>query len=188
MERRSPFAHPIYELAAGGAPTAFGETRASMLPTVDYAQLERQLRALVDGEPDALANCANFAALLAMEIPALNFAGLYFLRGEDLVLGPFIGKPACTRIRVGRGVCGQAFQRDESILVDDVNAFDDHIACDTASLSELVVPLRIGRRPIGVVDCDSPLAARFTQGDRVGLERIASALAECVNLTSLLDL
>ncbi len=152
---------------------------------VDYEQLERQLRALLEGEPDALANCANFAAFLAAEIPELNFAGLYLAKGGDLVLGPFIGKPSCTRIAVGRGVCGKAFAADSSILVDDVAAFADHIVCDSASASELVVPLRDAAGPLGVIDCDSPRRARFSESDREGLERLGRALTECVEVRAL---
>ncbi|NNM98689.1 MAG: GAF domain-containing protein [Candidatus Eremiobacteraeota bacterium] len=154
------------------------------MPT-DYEQLERQLRALLEGEPDVLANCANFAAFLASEIPELNFAGLYLAKGEDLVLGPFIGKPSCTRIRVGRGVCGKAFAADTTILVDDVDAFDDHIVCDSASASEVVVPLRDSAGALGVVDCDSPRRARFTENDRRGIERLARALTECIDVRAL---
>ena len=155
---------------------------------VDYEQLERQLRALLEGEPDALANCANFAAFLFSEIPELNFAGLYLAKGNDLVLGPFIGKPSCTRIAVGRGVCGQAFAADTSILVDDVSAFADHIVCDSASASELVVPLRDAIGPLGVIDCDSPRRARFTARDREGIERLSGALTEIVDVRALAGL
>ncbi|NNM93052.1 MAG: GAF domain-containing protein [Candidatus Eremiobacteraeota bacterium] len=154
------------------------------MPT-DYEQLERQLRALVEGETDVLANCANFAAFIASEIPELNFAGLYLAKGEDLVLGPFIGRPSCTRIRIGRGVCGKAFASDATILVDDVDAFDDHIVCDSASAAEIVVPLRDSAGALGVIDCDSPQRARFTEDDRRGIERLARALTECVNVRSL---
>ena len=156
--------------------------------TVDYEQLERQLRALLEGEPDALANCANFSAFLSSEIPELNFAGLYLAKGAELVLGPFIGKPSCTRIAIGRGVCGKAFAADRSILVDDVSAFADHIVCDSASASELVVLLRDATGPIGVVDCDSPRRARFTASDREGLERLAHALTEIVDVRALAGL
>ena len=155
---------------------------------VDYEQLERQLRALLEGESDALANCANFAAFLFSEIPELNFAGLYLAKGNDLVLGPFIGKPSCTRIAVGRGVCGQAFAADTSILVDDVSAFADHIVCDSASASELVVPLRDAIGPLGVIDCDSPRRARFTARDREGIERLSGALTEIVDVRALAGL
>ncbi|MGC8484707.1 MAG: GAF domain-containing protein [Candidatus Baltobacteraceae bacterium] len=152
---------------------------------VDYEQLERQLRALLEGEPDPLANTANFAAFLAAEIPELNFAGLYLAKGDDLVLGPFIGKPSCTRIAIGRGVCGKSYAADASILVEDVSAFADHIVCDSASASECVVPLRDAKGIIGVIDCDSPRRARFTEEDREGLERLASALAASVDVRAL---
>lgn len=153
--------------------------------STDYEQLERQLQALLEGEPDVLANCANFAAFLASEIPELNFAGLYIAKGEELVLGPFIGKPSCTRIRIGRGVCGKAFAANGTILVDDVDAFDDHIVCDSASASEVVVPLRDAAGILGVVDCDSPRKARFTESDRLGIERLARTLAARVDVRAL---
>jgi len=152
---------------------------------VDYEQLERQLRALLEGERDVLANCANFAAFLAAEIPELNFAGIYLAKGEDLVLGPFIGKPSCTRIRVGRGVCGKAFAADATLLVEDVELFDDHIVCDSASASEVVVPLRDSVGTLGVVDCDSPRRARFTENDRRGIERLGRTLTECIDVRAL---
>ena len=152
---------------------------------VDYEQLERQLRALFEGEPDPLANAANFAAFLAAEIPELNFAGLYLAKGDDLVLGPFIGKPSCTRIAIGRGVCGKSFAADAPILVDDVSAFADHIVCDSASAAECVVPLRDAEGIIGVIDCDSPRRGRFVEADREGLERLARALADSVDIRAL---
>jgi L-methionine (R)-S-oxide reductase len=140
-----------------------------------YRELSSELRALLAGEPDALANAANTAALLFQMVPELNWAGFYFLReGEQLVLGPFQGKPACVRIPVGRGVCGTAVAERRSILVEDVHAFADHIACDAASRSELVVPLIREGRILGVLDLDSPRAGRFDAEDQRGMEEIAA--------------
>ena len=127
------------------------------------------MSALFADERDGLANAANAAALLWRGLPDLNWAGLYFLRGGELVLGPFQGKVACVRIALGRGVCGTAAQRRETIVVPDVEKFPGHIACDHASRSEVVVPLVTGGKLIGVLDLDSPLLARFDQTDADGL-------------------
>src|SRR5919108_3586860 len=139
-----------------------------------YRELAQQLGGLLAGGRDAIANAANTAALLFTTLPDLNWAGFYFLRSpNELVLGPFQGKPACVRIAVGRGVCGTAVERRRSMLVEDVHAFADHIACDAASRSELVVPLMRGDRILGVIDLDSPLLARFDLEDQRGIEDIA---------------
>lgn len=139
-----------------------------------YRELAQQLGGLLGGERDAIANAANTAALLFTSLPDLNWAGFYFLRSpEELVLGPFQGRPACVRIAVGRGVCGMAVKRRRSMLVEDVHAFADHIACDAASRSELVVPLVRDDRILGVIDLDSPLLARFDLDDQRGIEAIA---------------
>ena len=146
-----------------------------------YAELAGQLSGLLSGERDAIANAANLSALVFDLVPSLNWAGFYFLKGGDeLVLGPFQGKPACVRIPVGKGVCGTAVARSASVLVEDVHAFPGHIACDAASRSELVVPL-VGRRgTIGVIDLDSPSPARFDAADQAGIERVAAIyLAAC---------
>jgi L-methionine (R)-S-oxide reductase len=127
------------------------------------------LSALFDGERNGLANAANTAALLYESLPNLNWAGFYFLQGRELVLGPFQGKVACVRIALGRGVCGTAAERRETVIVPDVHAFPGHIACDTASRSEIVVPLLQGGRLLGVLDLDSPQLARFDHEDRAGL-------------------
>lgn len=127
----------------------------------DPADLPRDLRALIGDETDLVANCANAAALLWHRLPGLNWAGFYLLRGEDLVLGPFQGKPACSRIAPGRGVCGAAAARRATVNAPEVSAFPGHIACDGASRSELVVPLLRDGRLLGVLDLDSPLPARF---------------------------
>ena len=140
-----------------------------------YHDLSQQLASLLENERDAVANAANTAALLFELMPDLNWAGFYFLRdGRELVLGPFQGKPACVRIPVGRGVCGTAIAERRSMLVEDVHAFADHIACDAASRSELVVPLIRDGEIIGVIDLDSPMAGRFDADDQRGLEEIAA--------------
>ena len=138
-----------------------------------YADLAEQLQALLYGETDAIANAANTAALLFNSVEDLNWAGFYFLRGDQLVLGPFQGKPACVRIAMGRGVCGTAATTRITQRVTDVHAFPGHIACDAASRSEIVVPLVDNGTLLGVLDLDSPVLARFTQADQDGLERIA---------------
>lgn len=138
-----------------------------------YRQLAQQLEGLLSGEPDMIANAANTSALMFQTMPDLNWAGFYFLKGDELVLGPFQGKPACVRIGVGRGVCGTAIAQGASILVEDVHAFPGHIACDAASRSELVVPIRSGSDIIGVIDLDSPIPSRFDGDDQAGIERLA---------------
>ncbi|CAH1667731.1 GAF domain-containing protein [Chelatococcus asaccharovorans] len=139
-----------------------------------YRELAAQLQALLAGETDAIANAANTSALLFQMMPGLNWAGFYLLKGGELVLGPFQGKPACVRIPVGRGVCGSAVARRQSIVVDDVHAFPGHIACDAASRSELVVPLIKNGTVIGVIDLDSPVPGRFDDADRTGIEALAA--------------
>jgi len=143
-----------------------------------YRELVQQLEGLLHGERDAIANAANLSALLYDAMPRLNWAGFYLMRGGELVLGPFQGKPACVRIPVGRGVCGTAVARRESVLVEDVHAFPGHIACDAASRSELVVPLIRDSEVIGVIDLDSPEPGRFDADDQAGIEAIASLYLE----------
>jgi L-methionine (R)-S-oxide reductase len=138
-----------------------------------YARLATTLESLLAGERDRIANAANTAALLFHSLPDLNWVGFYFLAGDELILGPFQGKPACVRIPVGRGVCGTAAARHSTVLVPDVHAFEGHIACDPQSRSEIVVPLTAGMTLRGVLDLDSPLAGRFDAQDRWGLERLA---------------
>ena len=140
-----------------------------------YKELATQLKALLEGEGDSVANAANTAALIYQMVPDLNWAGFYFLASEDeLVLGPFQGKPACVRIAVGKGVCGKAIELDMSMLVKDVNEFPGHIACDAASRSELVVLLRDAEGTFGVLDLDSPLPGRFDKEDQAGIEKLAA--------------
>lgn len=141
-----------------------------------YRVLEESLIALLDGESDALANLANAAGLLAGSLDRVNWCGFYLLRGEDLVLGPFQGKPACVRIPLGQGVCGTAAARRETLVVPDVNRFPGHIACDAASRSEIVVPILENGVLRGVLDVDAPEPARFDDEDRVGLERYVEVL------------
>src|SRR5580765_2913799 len=146
-----------------------------------YDQLAAQLSSLLAGERDLIANAANFSSLIFHSLPDLNWAGFYFEKDGELVLGPFQGKPACVRIRVGQGVCGAGAAKCETVLVPNVHEFPGHIACDSASNSEIVVPLMKGARLIGVLDLDSPLASRFDQEDAHGLESMAGILLASVN-------
>ncbi|MDE2135508.1 MAG: GAF domain-containing protein [Alphaproteobacteria bacterium] len=138
-----------------------------------YEELARQARGLLAGERDATANAANLSALIWQTLPDLNWAGFYFVKGNDLVLGPFQGRPACVRIAMGEGVCGIAAADAKTIVVADVHRFPGHIACDTASNSELVVPLLAGGQVVGVLDLDSPLFDRFDEYDAAGIEVLA---------------
>ena len=141
-----------------------------------YSALTDAVAALLSGERDWIANLAITAALLFAELDDINWAGFYLLKDGELVLGPFQGKPACVRIAIGKGVCGTAAQRRQSIVVPDVHQFPGHIACDSASNSELVVPLIRGDELLGVLDLDSPKFARFNDEDARGLERVARVL------------
>lgn len=143
-----------------------------------YEELARQTRGLLDGERDLIANTANLAALIWQIVPDLNWAGFYFMKGGELVLGPFQGKPACVRIAVGKGVCGTAVARRETMLVADVHAFPGHIACDSASNSELVVPLIKAGEVKGVLDLDSPKFARFDAEDRRAFEALVKLFVD----------
>ena len=143
-----------------------------------YAAVAEQLAGLIADERDGLANAANLSALLYESLPDLNWAGFYFLRRGELVVGPFQGKVACVRIPIGKGVCGSAARDLTTIVVPDVNAFPGHIACDAASRSEVVVPLSSGGLLIGVLDLDSPRVGRFDDEDAAGLERIANLLVQ----------
>ena len=139
-----------------------------------YASLVVQLMSLLKGEHDFIANAANFSALLFNSLPNVNWAGFYFLHGDELVLGPFQGNPACVRIPMGQGVCGVAAQQCETIIVPNVHEFPGHIACDVASNAEIVVPLFDGERLLGVLDLDSPLIGRFDDQDAEGLNELAT--------------
>lgn len=157
--------------------TTFGGERPDGTKPEVYAQLALMARGLFDGERDPIANAANLSALLWMGLPDLNWAGFYFLRGAGLVLGPFQGRPACVRIEMGRGVCGTAAAKRQTVVVADVEEFPGHIACDAASRSELVVPLVVEGRLLGVLDLDSPLKGRFDAQDARGLETLAGLWA-----------
>jgi L-methionine (R)-S-oxide reductase len=159
--------------------TFAGERPTGSKPEV-YRELALMATGLFAGERDAIANAANLSALLWMGLADLNWAGFYFLRGGELVLGPFQGRPACVRIALGTGVCGIAAAERRTVLVPDVEAFPGHIACDTASRSELVVPLLIGERLLGVLDLDSPVLARFDEADRAGCEMLARVIGRHV--------
>ena len=156
--------------SASPVPAEFADTASR------YRALHTELGGLLTGERDWLVNLANTAALLNLRLPDLNWAGFYLWRGGELVLGPFQGKPACVRIARGRGVCGTAAATRATLLVADVHQFPGHIACDAASASEIVVPLALPGRQLGVLDLDSPHTNRFTSDDRAGLEEVARLL------------
>lgn len=145
---------------------------------IDYETLKAQLAALVGGEHDALANTANFVGLLYNALPDINWLGVYVLRGDELVLGPFQGKPACIRLPLAQGVCGTAASTLQTIRVANVNEFPGHIACDPVSNSELVVPLLLDGRVLGVLDIDSPKPARFSHEDQRGVEMLCATFIE----------
>lgn len=150
------------------------QTSAQTQKSKLYASLVVQLLSLLKGEHDLIANAANFSALLFNSLPNVNWAGFYFLKGEELVLGPFQGNPACVRIPMGKGVCGVAAQQCETIIVPNVHEFPGHIACDVASNSEIVVPLFDGERLLGVLDLDSPMIGRFDDQDAEGLNELVT--------------
>ena len=142
----------------------------------DYTLLQAQVRALTENVPHKIANLANAAALLWEYLDTVNWTGFYLLEGDTLVLGPFQGKAACIEIPVGKGVCGSAVERKETLVVSNVHEFPGHIACDCASNSEIVIPLYQGHRIIGVLDIDSPIKNRFSEEDRIGLEEFCQIL------------
>ena len=144
----------------------------------DYESLCSKLTALTDGVPHRIANLANASALIYESLEDLNWAGFYLMEGETLVLGPFQGKPACIEIPVGRGVCGTAAQTGKTQLVPDVHLFPGHIACDSASNSEIVVPLFVGGAVVGVLDLDSPWPGRFNREDQAGLEAVGKIVSQ----------
>lgn len=141
-----------------------------------YNTLAKQLDALLTGESDRIANLSNASALLNQFLPNINWVGFYILQGEQLVLGPFQGLPACVRIPIGRGVCGTAVRKEETMVVKDVHDFPGHIACDAASQSEIVIPLKKEGEVIGVLDIDSPIVNRFSKEDQEGLELFVETL------------
>ncbi|WP_428074808.1 GAF domain-containing protein [Candidatus Avelusimicrobium aviculae] len=148
-----------------------------MNKTPVYQSLLQAVRALLQMEQDPIANAANTSALLFNTLSGLNWAGFYILRGDTLVLGPFQGKPACVRIPLGKGVCGTAAQKQQTLVVKDVHAFPGHIACDAASNSEIVIPIIKNGKLWGVLDIDSPLLARFDETDQQFLEQLAQLFA-----------
>ncbi|NGP60939.1 GAF domain-containing protein [Paenibacillus thiaminolyticus] len=156
----------------------FTPSQYSGQPDQDYPLLHKQLLALIEGEPNLIANLANASALLWQGLKDINWAGFYLMdeSKEELVLGPFQGLPACIRIPLGRGVCGIAAQERRTLVVPDVHAFPGHIACDAASRSEIVVPMMKDGRLVGVLDIDSPLTDRFQEPDREALEKMVEAL------------
>ena len=143
---------------------------------MDYNQLSTQLFSLINGVPHKTANLANASALLYNTLDGLNWAGFYLLENDTLVLGPFQGKPACIEIPIGKGVCGTAAAKGETVVVDNVHEFPGHIACDGASNSEIVIPLFENGKVVGVLDIDSPLFSRFSPEDKEGLEKFAAIL------------
>lgn len=143
-----------------------------------YSELTTQLRALLEGERDFIANAANFSSLLYHSLPDVNWVGFYLLKDNDLVLGPFQGNPACVRIAVGKGVCGTAAELRQTVVVENVHEFPGHIACDSASNSEIVVPLKEQGQLIGVLDLDSPILGRFDADDAEGLNNLAGIFLE----------
>jgi L-methionine (R)-S-oxide reductase len=150
-------------------------------PDTAYAELARDLSALLSGEKDLVANAANTSALIYGALPDLNWAGFYLYKSGELVLGPFQGKPACVRIAIGKGVCGTAAARRATVRVEDVHAFPGHIACDSASNSEIVIPLVRGAELLGVLDLDSPKLRRFGAADQRGLEALAKIFIDSLD-------
>ena len=144
----------------------------------DFKLLDSQAEALLRDEPDTLASAANFVALLYNALDDVNWLGIYVLRGDELVLGPFQGQPACVHIALGSGVCGTAASTLQTQRVPDVHAFPGHIVCDAASRSEIVVPLIVGGSLVGVLDIDSPSADRFSEDDEAGIERLCKTFCD----------
>ena len=147
---------------------------------IDFDLLDAQLVALAGNARDKLGSSAVFVAMLFDALPDINWLGIYVSRGDTLVLGPFQGKPACIRIPLGQGVCGSAAQQMKNLCIDDVSEFDGHIACDAASKSELVVPLFLDRRVVGVLDIDSPLSGRFSTRDQQGIDKLCRTFEKTV--------
>jgi L-methionine (R)-S-oxide reductase len=151
-------------------------------PAATLSDLPAQVRALLEGERDPVANAANLSALVYALLPDLNWAGFYWMKDGELVLGPFQGKPACVRIALGKGVCGTAAKERRTIIVPDVHAFPGHIACDSASNSEVVVPVMKDGRVLGVLDVDSPRLGRFGEEEARAFEQLARIYVECTDL------
>jgi len=153
-----------------------------------YSQVRQQLAALLQGESDLIANTANAAALLYNLLGDVNWVGFYFSKGDELVLGPFQGTPACSRISIGNGVCGTAAAKQQTVIVPDVSRFEGHITCDAESRSEIVVPLLNWGKLVGVLDVDSPIPNRFDEDDAEGLEVIAAVLLSLLPTDNMPDL
>ena len=149
-----------------------------------YSHLQSQLRSLLEGERDFIANAANFASLVYHSLPNVNWVGFYLLKDNELVLGPFQGKPACVRIAMGQGVCGTAAELRQTVVVDNVHEFPGHIACDSDSNSEIVVPLIKGGELVGVFDLDSPSLSRFDDDDARGLNELVTVFMDSTSLES----
>ena len=156
----------------------FSSSTLSGSKSEQYAQLAEQARGLLQDEPNRIANAANLASLVFHALPDLNWVGFYFYDGHELVVGPFQGRPACVRIALGKGVCGTAAETQKTQRIADVDAFPGHIPCDSASRSELVVPLFKNDRLVGVFDLDSPILDRFDAEDQAGLEAIADVFVD----------
>jgi len=145
-----------------------------------YNLLTQQAEGLLSAEKDLIANAANLSSLLFHSLDTVNWVGFYLLKDDELVLGPFQGQVACTRIPVGQGVCGTAFEKNKTLRIEDVHAFKGHIACDSASNSELVIPIRVNNKAIGVLDIDSPIYNRFDSEDQKGCENIAQIFEKSI--------
>ena len=146
----------------------------------NYELLEKQVTELLKTEPFYAASMSNISSLIMEALPDLNWAGFYIFRNSCLTVGPFQGKTACIHIEVGKGVCGTAFHEDRTIVVEDVHTFPGHIACDSASNSEIVIPIHSGGKPVAGLDIDSPLLNRFSEEDRLGLEKVASVTEKMI--------
>lgn len=161
---------------------------SNVAPEAHYKMLNSQLASLLAGERDLICNAAQFSAFIMQTVVELNWSGFYFARGNELVLGPYIGKVACTRIPFGRGVCGTAAEQKTIQRIDDVYAFDGHIACDSASASELVIPVILHDRVVGVFDMDSPKVKRFSQFDQDGLALLVNTFVAATDFNWLFSL
>ena len=164
------------------------EVQTTIYPTEKkalYRLIKIQLQGLVDGVPDLVANLANVSALLCQALTDINWVGFYLMKDGRLILGPFQGKPACVEIQTGCGVCGTAVERDEIMLVKNVHEFPGHIACDSASRSEIVLPIRSGGQIVGVLDIDSPETGRFNEEDQEGLQAVVRAIEGCADFSRL---
>lgn len=159
------------------------ETNPTASLEESYRELNDQLAALLSGERDFICNAAQFSAFVMQTVADLNWSGFYFARGEELVLGPYVGKVACTRIPFGRGVCGKAATTLKTQRIEDVHAFDGHIACDAASASEVVIPVIVGGKLLAVFDMDSPKVGRFSDIDQAGLESFVATFIEATDVT-----